>query len=253
MARSNKIGTKEKNLLDTSAREIEDRLRQLTWLVEFAQETTDPNDVAGTRQLHQHLGGYLGDVLIRHADAQGESRLRRLGDPHTPDELPMSNEDHNKRLDEKLALIRAEIRRTLNTYLALPDQPLQFEGEIAIRRRLESYREGDARVVLREQKVADDVRHGIRFQLLSDLSMFRALVRRCEGKGCTKIFIRRYRREFCSTACRNRTNFGKWYQRTRNKGKKPSPPASKSAGGTNVLAVQTGLPAKKKRRGRKKV
>jgi hypothetical protein len=252
MDRSNKRGTKEKNTMAKYSPEQTERIRRLTWLVEFAQETTDPDDAAGIRQLHQQIGGYLGDIFIRQGDTHGESRLLRLGDFQTADELPMSNGDHNKRLDEKLALIRTEIRRTLNTYLASSDHPLQLEGKIAIHRLLESYSEGDARVVLRELKVADDVRHGISFQLLSDLSMSRALVRRCEAEGCTRIFIRRYRQEFCSAACRNRTNFGKWYQRNHKKQRKPGPSASKSVGRTNVLSVQTGSSSMKKRRSRKK-
>ena len=49
---------------------------------------------------------------------------------------------------------------------------------------------------------------------MEDLAKAGALLRQCPTTGCTKVFLRCYRQEFCTTACRNRTNFRKWYQGT---------------------------------------
>ena len=183
--------------------------RRLHWLVGFAQETEAPDTAVAIRTVHHQLGAYLGGLRIRCAGTDhGGPHVMEVGDPLLADELPMTGEDNQKPLDDKLALIRTGLRRVLKECLALPTDLMPLTAEVAVQRSLDGKQ-------VREQLIAADVREGIKFRLLEDLAQAGALLRQCPATGCTKIFVRRFRQEFCTTACRNRTNFRKWYRSTR--------------------------------------
>jgi hypothetical protein len=192
--------------------------RRLRWLLGFTQETSVPRTPAERRTVHAEVGAYLGGLLLRQKgeDADG-SRVMELGNSRALDELPMRGADNRKPLKEKLALIRTGVRRIVEAFLSAPKVSVQVTGEIVWQHILDKA-PGRA-PTFRERWVADDVREGITCCLLEDLAMAGALVRQCPATGCGKIFVRRYRQLFCSTACRNRTNFRIWYQGTRKKRK----------------------------------
>ena len=193
-----------------------DSERRLRWLLGFALETSGPCTPAERRTVHAQLGAYLSGLLIRckGEDADGP-RVMELGDPRMSDALPMRGADNRKPLEEKLALIRTGVRRIVKAFLSAPTVARRVTGEIAWQRMLEHDPNGTP--TFRERWVAADVREGITFCLLEDLAQAGALVRECPASGCGTVFVRRYRQEFCSTACRNRTNFHIWYQGTRKK------------------------------------
>lgn len=195
-----------------------DHERRLRWLLGFAQETAGPRTLAERRTVHAQVGAYLGGLLLRHKGEDDNGPLvMELGDSRSPDALPMKGADNQKPLEEKLALIRTRVRRIVTAFLASPEVPVRITGEIAWQRILD--KAPGRRPTFRVQGVAADVREGITFCLLEDLAQAGALVRECPATGCGRIFVRRYRQEFCSTACRNRTNFRIWYQGTRREGK----------------------------------
>lgn len=182
---------------------------RLQWLVGFAQETEAPDTAVTIRTLHQQVGAYLGGLRIRCTGTGHDGpHVMEVGNPLLADELPMAGEDDQKPLDEKLALIRTGLRRVLKEYLTSPAGPVPLTAEIAVQRTLDGGQ-------VREHLIAADVREGIKFRLMEDLAQAGALLRQCPATGCTKVFVRRYRQEFCTTACRNRTNFRKWYRGTR--------------------------------------
>jgi hypothetical protein len=190
-----------------------DHESRLRWLLGFAQETSDPRTLAEHRTVHAQVGAYLGGLLIRHKGEDDNGPLvMELGDPRMPDALPMAGASQ-KPLEEKLALIRIGVRRLVKAFLSAPKVSFRVTGEIAWQRILE--KDPGRAPTFRERWVAADVREGIKFQLLEDLAKAGALVRQCPATGCDTVFVRRYRQEFCSTACRNRTNFRIWYQGTR--------------------------------------
>ena len=204
----------EKILEETPSSLRTDSESRLRWLVGFAQETDVPDTAVAIRTLHHQLGAYLSGLRIRCAGTEpGGPHEMQVGDPLLADELPMAGEDNQKPLDEKLALIRTGLRRVVKEVLTPPVVPVRVTGEIAFQRILEKNTMGES--MFREQWVTDDVREGIKFRLLEDLAKAGALLRQCPAIGCTKVFVRRYRQEFCTTACRNRTNFRKWYRGTR--------------------------------------
>ena len=183
--------------------------RRLQWLVGFAQETEAPDMPVAIRTLHQQVGAYLDGLRIRCVGTgHGGPHVMEVGDSLLPDELSMVGDDDQKPLDEKLALIRTGLRRVLKECLTSPAGPVPLTAEIAVQRILDGGQ-------VRERWVAADVREGIKFRLLEDLAKAGALLRQCPAIGCAKVFVRRYRQEFCTTACRNRTNFRKWYRGTR--------------------------------------
>ena len=205
-----------------------DSERRLRWLLGFALDSSELRTKAERRTVCQQVGAYLGGLLIRRPGQKGDGPLvMELGDPRTLDDLPMTGKDNQEPFEEKLALIRAGVRRVVQEFLSAPTVALQVTGEIAWQRILGKDR-GRA-PTFREQGVVADVREGITFCLLEDLAQAGTLVRECPATGCGKIFVRRYRQEFCSTACRNRTNFHIWYQRTRKatKGTVMSPHATR--------------------------
>jgi hypothetical protein len=160
------------------------------------------------------MGAYLDGLLIRCADQKGNgSRVSELGDPRTAEDLPMTGKDNQKPFDKKLVLIRTRVRRIVHGFLSVPKVSLRVTGEITWQRILEKDSGGSSK--FRERWVAADMREGITFRLLEDLEKAGALVRQCPATGCGRVFVRRYRQEFCSTACRNRTNVRIWYERTR--------------------------------------
>jgi len=210
-----KKSTKGEKILEKTASLLRtDPESQLRWLVGFAQETSEPRTPTESRTLHEQVGAYLSGLLIRR-DGQDDDgpHVMKVGDPLMPDELPMAGADNQKPLDEKLALIRTGVRRVVTEFLASPGVPIRVTGEIAWQRILG--KDPLRAPTFREQWVAADVREGIKFRLLEDLATAGALVRQCPEQSCGKIFVRRYRQEFCSTACRNRTNFRKWYRGTK--------------------------------------
>jgi hypothetical protein len=191
-----------------------DHESRLQWLLGFAQETSGPRTLAERRTVHVQVGAYLGGLLLRHKGEDGNGPLvMELGDPRMSDALPMRGADNQKPLEEKLALIRTAVRRIMKAFLSAPKLSFRVTGEIAWQRILDKA-PGRA-PTFRVQGVAADVREGITFCLLEDLAQAGALVRECPATGCGTVFVRRYRQEFCSTACRNRTNFRIWYQGTR--------------------------------------
>jgi hypothetical protein len=239
----------EKMLQETPSSLGTDPESRLRWLVGFAQETDVPDTAVAIRTLHQQLGAYLSGLRIRCAGTEpGGPHERQVGDPLLPDELPMAGEDNQKPLDEKLALIRTGLRRLVKEVLTPPVVPVRVTGEIAFQRILEKDTVGEP--MFREQWVAADVRAGIKFRLLEDLAKAGALLRQCPATGCTKVFVRRYRQEFCTTACRNRTNFRKWYQGTR--AEMAAMPVTRPAPGAKKLPLTTPvrLRGKQPRRGK---
>ena len=204
-------------ILDNAAPPLKaDSESRLRWLVGFAQETSVPRIPAERRTLHEQVGAYLSGLLIRRQSEDDDGLcVMTVGDLLIPDELPLAGDDNQKPLDEKLALIRAGVRRVVTAFLTSPEVPVRVTGEIAWQRILEQ--DPLRAPTFREQWVAADVREGIQFRLLEDLAEAGALVRQCPAKGCGKVFVRRFRQLFCSTSCRNRANFHKWYRGTRTK------------------------------------
>ena len=191
-----------------------DSERRLRWLLGFALESSELRTPAERRTVHEQIGAYLGGLLIRRERREGDGPLvMELGDPRIPDALPMAGKDNQKSLNKKLAMIRTGVRRLVHEFLSAPKVSLRVTGEIAWQRILE--KDPGRAPTFRERWVAADVREGITFCLLEDLAKAGALVRQCPATGCGRVFVRRYRQEFCSTACRNRTNFHIWYQGTR--------------------------------------
>jgi hypothetical protein len=188
----------------------------LRWLLGFAQEPAAPRTLAERRTVHAQVGAYLGGLLLRQKGEEDNGPLvMELGDPRMSGELPMRGVDNQKPLDEKLDLIRTGVRRILKAFLSTPTVARRVTGEIAWQRILDNA--PGRRPTFRVQGVAADVREGITFCLLEDLAQAGALVRECPAQGCGKVFVRRFRQDFCSTACRYRTNFQKWYRGTRTK------------------------------------
>jgi hypothetical protein len=200
--------------IQTSPSFRRDSERRLRWLLGFALESSEPRTPVERRTVCKQVGAYLDGLLIRRAGQEGDGpRVMELGDPRIPNELPMRGADNQKPLDEKLALIRTGVRRVVHEFLRAPTVARQVTGGIAWQRILDKDpRRGPT---FRVQGVAADVREGIKFCLIEDLATAGALVRQCPATGCGRVFVRRYRQEFCSTACRNRTNFHIWYQGTR--------------------------------------
>jgi hypothetical protein len=213
MAPQNRTGA-ETMLTQASPPLRTDHERRLRWLLGFAQEPAAPRTPAERRTVHAQMGAYLGGLLLRQKGEEDNGPLvMELGDPRKPDALPMRGAGNRKSLEEKLALIRTGVRRIVKAFLSAPTVARRVTGEIAWQRILDNA--PGRRPTFRVQGVAADVREGITFCLLEDLAQAGALVRECPATGCGKIFVRRYRQEFCSTACRNRTNFHIWYQGTR--------------------------------------
>jgi hypothetical protein len=215
--RERKKSPEGENILENTApsrkADSENRLR---WLVGFAQETSVPRTAAERRTVHEQVGAYLNGLFIRRqSEGDDGPHVMKVGDLQIPDELPMSGDDNQKPLYEKLALIRAGVRQVVTELLTSPEAPVRVTGEVAWQRILEQ--DPLHEPTFREQWVAPGVREGITFRLLEDLATAGALVRQCPAQGCGKVFVRRFRQEFCSTACRNRTNFHIWYQGTRKK------------------------------------
>jgi hypothetical protein len=191
-----------------------DSERRLRWLLGFALDSSELRTPAERRAVYDQIGAYLGGLLIRRTGQKADGPLvMELGDSRTPDELPMTGKDDQEPFEEKLALIRAGVRRVVQEFLSAPTVARRVTGEIAWQRILENA-PGRA-PTFRMQGVAADVREGITFRLLEDLAQAGTLVRECPAMGCGRVFLRHYRQTFCSTACRNRTNFHKWYRRTR--------------------------------------
>lgn len=214
--------------------------RRLRWLLGFALESSEPRTPAERRTVHEQIGAYLGGLFIRRKSPKGDGpRVMELGDPRTLDALPMTGKDNQKPLEEKLALIRTSVRRVVHEFLSAPTGALQVTGEIAWQRILD--KDPGRAPTFRVQGVAADVREGIKFCLLEDLAKAGALVRQCPATGCGQVFVRRYRQEFCSTACRNRTNFHIWYQGTRKetKGTLMSPHARRRKRPTPLRRART--------------
>ena len=185
--------------------------RRLRWLVEFAQATGVPREMAAIRALQAQLGAYLEGLLIRcEGDAEHEPHRLRLGDPSCFN-IPLHGEDDQKLLDEKVALIRTALLRTLTDVLLPRESPLvPLTAELTVQRVLE---EGQ----LREARIASDVRDALQFRMLEDLAEERGQVKVCAGTDCGQFFVRQHRQEYCSTSCRNRTNFRSWYGRKKDK------------------------------------
>ena len=186
--------------------------RRFRWLVEFAQTTGVPREAVAIRLLHEQLGAYLEGLFIRCEgdDADHEPHRLRLGDPQCP-ELPLRGADNHKPLDEKVALIRTALVRTLTDVLLPRESPLvPLTAALTVQRVLE---EGQ----LREERIASDVRDALQFRMLEDLAEERGRVKVCAGKDCGRFFVRQHRQEYCSTSCRNRTNFRSWYARKKDK------------------------------------
>ena len=191
-----------------------DSERQLRWLLSFALESSELRSPAERRTVHEQIGAYLGGLLIRRAGQEADgTRVMGLRSPRILEDLPMTGKDNQKPLEEKLALIRAGVRRVVHEFLRAPMVARRVTAEIAWQRILEKDWRGAP--MFRVQWVAADVREGITFCLLEDLAKAGALLRQCPATGCGQVFVRRYRQEFCTTACRNRTNFRIWYQGTR--------------------------------------
>jgi hypothetical protein len=125
----------------------------------------------------------------------------------------MRGADDQKPLDDKLALIRAALRRDLKTFLHAGSPAVPITAEVTVRYSWDASSPDQ----LQRNWITDDVREGLRFRLLEDLPEAKGLLRECAREGCGKIFVRRYRQEFCSTSCRNRTNVRKHYERNKDK------------------------------------
>ena len=212
-----KKSTEREKILEKIAPPLKaDSESRLRWLMGFAQETAVPRTPAECRTVHEQVGTYLSGLFIRRQGGDNEgSMVMTVGDSLMPDELPMSGDDNQKPLYEKLALIRAGVRHVVTELLTSAEVPVRVTGEVAWQRILEQ--DSLHGPTFREQWVAAGVREGIQFRLLEDLAGAGTLVRQCPAQGCGKVFVRRFRQDFCSTACRNRTNFKKWYRGTRTK------------------------------------
>jgi len=207
-----------KNLLiQTSLPCRTDSERRLRWLLGFALESSELRTAAERRTVCKQVGAYLDGLVIRRAGEESDRHSVMQGDQLTPAAFKMGRGKHQKSFDAKLELIRADVRRIVKQFLGSPNGSLRVTGEIAWQRILE--KAPGCAPTFRVQGVAADVRKGITFCLLEDLAQAGTFVRQCPATGCGRVFVRRYRQEFCSTACRHRTNFHIWYQRTRKRTK----------------------------------
>jgi hypothetical protein len=189
--------------------------RRLRWLLGFALESSERRSPAERRAVCNQLGVYLDGLCIRRAGKDRQSVMR--GDPLTSAAFTRGRGAQQQSFEDTVELIRADVRRIVTQFLGSPTISLRVTGEIAWQCILE--RDSGGPPTFRERWMAADVRKGIMFRLLEDLAEAGALVRECPATGCGRVFVRRYRQEFCSTACRNRANFRIWYQRMRKKRK----------------------------------
>ncbi len=189
-----------------------ERATWLGWLVEFSQGTAEPRNAEEIRRLHEQFGSYLGDIFL-HCDGvdHGGPHLLALGAPDTPDELPMCVSDNQKFLEEKIALVKVRVRQLVKKWFCPAGEQVRLEGRISLLRIVEGPHH-------EERRVAADVRDAIQFKLLEDLALVGSLLRQCPAHECPRFFVRHHRQEFCSSACRNRTNTKKWFEGHRKNG-----------------------------------
>jgi CGNR zinc finger len=183
---------------------------QLRWLLGFAQESSALRSPSDHRWVEAEVRAYLGDLHIRRTGKRNDGRS--VGGTLTSTDFSVAGRKHQKSFEEQLECIRTDVRRIVTQFLA-PTPSLRVTGKIAWQRILE--KAPGRTPTFRVQRVVTDVRKGIIFRLLEDLEKVGTLLRQCPAPGCERVFVRRYRQEFCSTACRNRANFRIWYQRTR--------------------------------------
>lgn len=182
-------------------------IRRLQWIVAFAQDQVEPTNPLAIQELHQELGLYLDGVLLNcEGGEHGQPHLVRLGDPQTPDEIPMRQEDNDKSFEDKLALIRSSLRRVLHQFFKPLKPPIGLVANITQQLRLEDLK-------LEDRLIAADIREGLRFRLLQDLAAVGSALQQCLAPDCFRLFVRHHRQQFCSASCRNRTNFQSWYQK----------------------------------------
>lgn len=205
---------------------------RLEWIVRLTQhDIPDPEEPQALRAMVDQMGTYLRGVHIQCAGADhGGPHFTVPGDIADQDELPMRGADDQKPLDDKLALIRTALRRDLKAFLHPGSPAVPMTAEVTVRYSWDA----SSRDQLQRNWISDDVREALRFRLLEDLAQARGLLRECVREGCGKIFVRRYRQEFCSTSCRNRTNVRKHYERNKDR-----------RGVTGKLAGATELSARK--------
>jgi hypothetical protein len=183
-------------------------LDRLRWIVDFAQDQSEPHDTLSIRNLIQALGNYLDGVTLCNSDRDNEGLgLLTYWDPEQSLDLPMRGEDSRKSWEDKLALVRSSVRKVLRDFLEPPQNAaFRLTAEIIQQRVWEEHQ-------LKETLIAQDVREGVVFCLLSDLAAAGRVLLKCPAEKCPRMFVRQYRQNFCSTSCRNRTNFRAWYQR----------------------------------------
>ncbi len=184
-----------------------DRLR---WMVEFAQDQSEPTDTVSIRALIQTLGRYLDGVTLSNPDREdGDLELSNYWywKPDQSLDLPMRGEDNDKSWELKLALVRTGVRKVLRDFLeAPPGVAFRLTAEVTQQRIWEENQ-------LKETLIAQDALDGLVFCLLKDLASAGKDLQKCPAENCSRMFVRQHRQNFCSSSCRHRTNFKTWYHR----------------------------------------
>lgn len=176
-------------------------LTRLRWLVAFAQQTSGRVDGPQARRLIRSLGFCLWDVQLRREDS---GQLVDLAAVTSTVDLPLRRQDHDKSLDEKLALIRRAVHSLLRRYLAGREGQETLEAVVILRRRFGA--------VGRDQPEAQDLREALAYVLIADLTLFGERLRACKAARCRRLFVQSGRQRYCSGACRNRATFQRWYR-----------------------------------------
>jgi hypothetical protein len=203
-----------------------DRLR---WLVEFAYDQSEPTDTLTRRSLVQALGKYLAGVFL--SSAEGDDEELGISTYWNPDEsldLPMQGEDSRKPWEDKLALVRSSTRKVLKDYVEPPQfGARQLTAELTLMRFLKEEQ-------LKETLIAQDIREGVVFCLLKDLASAGKDLQKCPAENCPRLFVRKYRQNFCSASCRHRTNYKAWYHRKKKDGAVTKPSQDKGEQSTAI-------------------
>jgi hypothetical protein len=198
---------------EAAAPSFNNPVNRLRWLVEFAQDQSEPNETLTIRMLVQGLGKYLDGVTLSNpAEDNEDLELSTYWDPEQSLDLPMGGEDSLKSWEDKLALVRSSVRKVLKDFLEAPQGvAFRLTAEVTQQRVWEEEQ-------LKETLVAQDIREGLVFCLLQDLASAGKDLQRCPAEKCPRMFVKQYRQNFCSASCRHRTNFKAWYHRKKNDG-----------------------------------
>ena len=205
--------SKQKASYEASAPPFTKPVDRLRWIVEFAYDQSEATDTLTRRNLVQAFGKYLDGILLSIPNEDNEDlEIGTYWDSELSLDLPMCAEDSGKPWEDKLGLVRSRVKKVLKDFLEAP-QGIAFRmtAKVTHQRIWEDQK-------LQESLIAQDIRDGLIFCLLNDLSSAGKNLQECPAANCPRLFVRQYRQNFCSSSCRHRTNFKAWYHRKKKEG-----------------------------------